>query len=95
MNETDGSRALAADSPGGRQSAHRPWRCGTGKHVLGRVVRVNGVRRLHLEKAGGHVITGHAYVWCSACAAYREWHVGQDGMQEMLERMGVTPKGCA
>jgi len=61
----------------------RPWRCATGQHVLGQVIRVRNVRRLHLES--GHVITGPAMVYCSDCHQLREWHAGEDGLREILE----------
>ena len=53
-------------------SVGRPWRCATGEHVLGEVVRDGRIRRLHL--AEGHIITGHALIYCQACAQHREWH---------------------
>jgi len=61
----------------------RPWRCATGQHVLGQVIRDRHVRRLHLES--GHVITGPAMIYCPDCSQLREWHAGEDGIREILE----------
>ncbi len=66
----------------------RPWRCASGQHVLGQVIREKGIRRLHL--AEGHVITGHALIFCPECAQLREWHSGADGISELLSRRGTT-----
>lgn len=66
----------------------RPWRCAAGRHVLGQVIRGNGVRRLHL--AGGHVITGQAMIYCEGCSEHREWHSGKDGVEELLARRGTV-----
>jgi len=60
-----------------------PWRCATGQHILGQVVNIASVHRLRLFS--GHLITGSADIWCADCAAWREWHVGGDGLEEMLE----------
>ena len=62
----------------------RPWRCATGNHILGAVLREGEVSRLHLT--GGHVITGHALIYCEACGRHREWHSGADGLAELLSR---------
>ena len=61
----------------------RPWRCATGQHVLGQVIRDRHVRRLHLES--GHVITGPAMIYCPDCSQLREWHAGEDGLREIVE----------
>ena len=60
----------------------RPWRCATGAHILGQVVSIASVHRLRLSS--GHLITGSAEIWCAECEAYRDWHVGGDGLEEMI-----------
>lgn len=60
-----------------------PWRCATGTHILGYVVSIASVKRLRLFS--GHLITGSAEIRCPDCGIWREWHVGGDGLEEMLE----------
>ncbi len=62
----------------------QPWRCATGRHVLGAVVREGRVRRLHLQE--GHVVTGHALIYCAECAQHKEWHAGAAALDEILSR---------
>jgi len=66
------------------QVTSRPWRCALGDHILGVVLQEKGVRRLHL--VAGHVITGHALIFCEDCGQHREWHSGADGLAELLSR---------
>jgi len=66
------------------QVTGRPWRCATGEHVLGTVQHEHGVSRLHLP--AGHVITGHALIYCVECDRHREWHSAADGIAELLSR---------
>lgn len=59
----------------------RPWRCRNG-HMLGRVVRRGRRRVLELfERADSparvRAVLHAGVVVCSACAAEREWHVGE------------------
>jgi hypothetical protein len=70
-----------------RVAVGRPWRCATGQHVLGQVVREGGVRRLHIE--AGHVITGHAMIYCPECSQLKEWHSAGDALSQVLSRRGA------
>ena len=70
-----------------RVQAGRPWRCATGQHVLGQVAGEGGVRRLQLE--AGHVITGHAMIYCPECAQLREWHAAGDALRQLMSRRGA------
>lgn len=77
----------------------RPWCCPRG-HVLGQVIRVNGVRRLRLfreavypgyesdAEAIGTVSGSIDDICCSICRRERDWHIGEEGLRELLEMMG-------
>ena len=74
----------------------RLWRCANG-HLLGRVIKPGGVRRLELYAFHGlgivsqvvmAVITGPAEIHCQECQAVRVWDLHEDGMQELLARRG-------
>lgn len=71
--------------------AGKPWRCGAG-HVIGEIIREDGISRLHIEIAGGGsvVVTGLATVTCGACGEEREWHIAREAMGEALrKRLGL------
>lgn len=63
----------------------RAWRCPCGRY-LGEVVRRGRVRRLVLLE--GHEIAGAAWIRCCACGEVREWHSGQEHIDELLRRRG-------
>lgn len=72
-------------------NGHKPWKCGRG-HTLGHVAPIEGIRRLFLyrfadvpENVAG-ILTGLGCWTCSKCNTTREWHAGQDAIEELLEK---------
>lgn len=86
-----------------RNEYPKPWQCTSGEHVLGQVVRLNGIRRLELFryaiKPGQHsnvvaVLTGSADIVCSICNRTRTWHAPEEGINELIAKiLDKTPKG--
>ena len=76
----------------------RPWLCKPGGHVLGVVVRIGGVKRLALYRQAVRVgepgqVLAYAsgsvdQVKCSICGRSRSWHIGADGIRQLLETIG-------
>jgi hypothetical protein len=64
----------------------REWVCQSCGRVLGRIVRLCNISRLDMLKERGVLITGSAYVHCLDCGEIREWHVGDDAMENLLKR---------
>lgn len=77
----------------------KPWICSSG-HVLGVVVRVQGIRHLNLYRQavlpgeGGEIIaniTGPAFgATCSICGCKRNWFIGDEAIRELLEARGIS-----
>lgn len=73
----------------------KPWLC-PGGHILGNVVRRNGIRRLVIECGELRAeLTGTAALTCP-CGASRVWDVGEEAIRELLERRNkrfiITPE---
>ena len=76
----------------------KPWLCPSG-HVLGSVERIQETRRRYLKlyrQADNPAsviaeITGPvANITCSICGCTRDWHIGEESIQDLLEARGIS-----
>ena len=84
----------------------KPWKCGSGRHILGHVVRNgSGIRQLMLYRrafdlAAGKqlkemdiiaIVEGHVSdVRCDLCGRVRTWVPGEEALRQLVESWQET-----
>jgi hypothetical protein len=80
----------------------KPWKCGSGRHILGHVTRNgSGIRQLQLYRKAIDCETGTnlekadviaviegtvSDVRCDLCGWVRTWVTGEDALRQLVER---------
>ena len=84
----------------------RPWKCPSGRHILGQVVRNgSGIRQLHLYRGAVDlgaeeqlveqdiiaIVEGYVSdVRCDLCGRVRTWVPGEEALRQLVERWQET-----
>lgn len=75
----------------------RPWLCGSGRHALGRVVRLGRHTKLELFRSSVYperldlgnvlcVVTGNVDdIRCDVCNSTRVWAIGGEALRDLLK----------
>ena len=71
------------------ETAYSEWLCENPKcrAVIGRVITHNKNQELDMVPERGIKIIGDADVHCLVCGSVREWHIGQEAIDHLINRV--------